>query len=188
MAPRRACTGRGDPGLVLGLKWAPRPPSPAGPARQAQPVRLQGPGGACSPPQGPGKSHSKVKTWVASDGDTLGRGSHHQTSSAALTQGPVDAGHGATVLGTRGPWGEGAGASPLSPWNTGGLISGPLRASSFHPTLSGPCPQIAHCPVGQMNQGQRPPGSVKGRDLQADLCGVRGGQGAFTAALTGKPP
>lgn len=110
----------------------------------------------------------------------------HQTSSAALTQGPVDAGHGATVLGTRSAWGEGAGVSPLSPWNTGGLISGPLRASSFHPTLSGPCPQIAHRPAGQVNQGQRRLGCVKGRDLQADVCGVRGGQGAFTAALRGK--
>lgn len=80
-------------GLVLGLKWAPRPLLPAGPAKQAQPVRLQGPEGACSPPQGPGKSHSKVKTWVAPDGDTLGCGSPYQTSSDTLAQGPVDAGH-----------------------------------------------------------------------------------------------
>lgn len=93
MAPLWGSTGRGDTGLVLVLKGAPRPLLLAGPAKQAQPVRLQGPEGACSPPQGPGKSHSKVKTWVAPDGDMSGCGIHYQTSSDTVVQGPVDAGH-----------------------------------------------------------------------------------------------
>lgn len=45
MAPLWGSTGRGDTGLVLVLKGAPRPLLLAGPAKQAQPVRLQGPEG-----------------------------------------------------------------------------------------------------------------------------------------------
>lgn len=115
-------------------------------ARQAQPVRFQGPGGACPPPRGRGRERGQVpqvKTWVSSDAVTLCCGRHSEQQDVPayrcwrLSHCPGDQ----EPLGRR-AW------HPLWPQNTRGSRSGPLRASLFRPTLLGPCPQAAHRPAG----------------------------------------
>ena len=141
--------------LVLGLR-GPLASLPVGPARQAQPVRLQGPRGACPSCQtvNRGKSHNKVRTWVASDGGLRWPGSH-------------SAGHWVAVLETRSPWEEGPDIRSLGPGDMRGWTSRPPKPP-VPIQLFSLCLQIGHRPEDRWARDWDP-GTGKERDWEGDV-------------------